>query len=166
MFVMLMSKETPVYQVHLNCLSLAGIMIRGFQLMDGHAAQILWQKETGEEQAGQIISSEEMTCRALGLWMRQRVIPNSDPDLDRKMLQLYGLDQVHYGRMYEYQYIGGFLSYMASADDEYWVNPCYTQCLSYALVDPYFQEMYFVKPLKYQEAKRAGGKFRACLRNP
>lgn len=167
MFMTLMRKDIPICQIHLHCLSLAGVIIKDYQILNEKEMKELFRKETGEEeQIETVIQSPETMRAALRAWFYSRVIPNSDPELDDKMLRLYGLDQMHYGRMYEYQYIGGFLSYMTSAKDDYWVNPDYTQCLSYALVDPYFKNIYFVPPAKYEEVAEKGGRFRECLRNP
>lgn len=100
-------------------------------------------------------------------WFDKRIKPNSDPDLDQTMLEIYQLDPVHYGRMYWYQYLGAFMSYMTSSKDDYWVNPAYPQVLSYALVDPYFIRGYVYEPAAdYARCMETNREFEKCLKYP
>ncbi len=154
MFITLMEKTNPVCDLEVHCLSLAGIIIRDYRILD-------------EEKMPFLVSRDKEKMKSLFcFWLENRVIPNSYPDLDAMMLDIYNLEPYHYGRMYEYQYIGAFLSYMTSTQDSYWVNPKGIQFLSYALIDPYFKELYAFKPSEYEKVKSLESKFQCCLRYP
>lgn len=156
MFVTLMRKKEPVCTLSVGCLSLAGPIVYKYKILNQELLPFPF-KETYTGEAMKML---------LRLWIEDRVISNENPDLDETMCSVYGLDQAHYGRMHDYQYIGAFLSYLTSAHDDYWVNPDYTQYLSYVLVDPHFYTLYTCVPTTFEKAKAAGGRFRKCLKNP
>lgn len=157
MFANIMYKEFPVCRIRVNFLSLAGIIIYNMSIIDREKMPFDLLPDQENESIGK---------RYLKQWLSERAIANSDPNLDEKMLRLYDLDPTCHGRMYNYQYLGAFLAYMVSADDDYWVNPTHIQHLSYALVDPNFCQLYEISPITFSEAKISGGKFSVCLRYP
>lgn len=156
MYVILMKKKEPVCKIDVVCTSLAGPIVYDYKIVQEKLLPFEYNSEW----------TEEFMRFILAKWIESRVMSNSNPKLDQTMLEVYGLNPTHYGRMYDYQYIGGFLSYMSSSEDEYWVNPLYSQYLTYALVDPHFSELYICYPTTFEESKTAGGRFRKCLANP
>lgn len=156
MYVILMKKKEPVCKIDVVCTSLAGPIVYDYKIIQEELLPFEYDSEW----------TDEFMRFILAKWVESRVMSNSNPKLDQTMLEVYELNPTHYGRMYDYQYIGGFLSYMSSPEDEYWVNPLYPQYLTYALVDPHFSELYICRPTTFEESKTAGGRFRKCLANP
>lgn len=155
MLVRLMKNEIPVCIIHLGCLSLAGVIIYDVSILNAEYLPFPYEAEEGAE----------ILKHRMRVWMESRILPNSTSDLDRKMQELYGLDQVHYGRMYYYQHLGAFMAYLVSNQDEYWVTPVSMTVLSYALVDPHWTRGYILQPVKsINEARKAGEQFAVCLR--
>ena len=141
MFAMLMKKDTPVCKLFLGCLSLSGVIVYRTDMID----QSLLPFSCTENPQERELKSKFRD------WFESRVTANSDPALDETMQEIYGLDQVHYGRMYNYQYLGAFMAYMVSGFDDYWVNPTHPQVLTYSLVDPYFYQW-----IRLPTSKRSG----------
>lgn len=154
MYVTLMKEEKEVCKLSIHCLSLMGIIVKNYSVIDNNLLPF------------QLPEDPEIAKLALRKWLEERMISNSDPVLDQTIFEVYGLNPCNYGRMYGYQTIGALLSYMTSSVDEYWCNPTGTQYLSYAMIDHNCNQLYEVQPTTYQKATIAGGKFRRCLRNP
>lgn len=153
MFVTIMKQNEPVCSMEVGICSLAGPIIYTYEMIDEKLFPIPLED----------YKNERLVKAVLKWWLEQRVISNSDPNLDQTMLEVYDLKPHHYGRMYYYQYIGAFMAYMTSAEDDYWVNPTCPQYLTYALIDPHFINLYICEPIDYITAKTAGGKFKKCL---
>lgn len=157
MFVTLMKGDAPVCDIWLGCLSLSEIQIFKHRIIDGTLLPDPLQEYMGHEKFPFL----------LGYWLEGRVKSNADPDLDRTMFEVYGLEQFHYGRMYYYQYIGAFMAYMMSDEDDYWTNPTHAQLLTYGLVDPHWVKGYLCGPAEnLEDAREKGRAFRRCLRHP
>lgn len=157
MFVTLLKDDTPVCDIWLGCLSLSGIQIYKNEILDSALLPVP-VKENKDHGVSSLL---------LGRWMESRVKSNYDLDLDKTMFTVYGLGQVHYGRMYYYQYIGAFMAYLTSEEDDYWVNPTHPQLLTYGMVDPHWVKGYLCCPAKnLKDAKSKGGAFRKCLKSP
>ena len=156
MFVTVYKNGTPVCNLSVGLLSLAGVFVYDFHVL----RQDLMPFSCNPGM------SEAVVRHKLQEWLESRVLPDSTPELDQIMLDVYELKPTHYGRMYGYQYLGAFMAYLVSDGDEYWVNPQYAQVLTYALVDPHFINAYICEPVtSLAEAKSAGGKFTRCLRS-
>lgn len=155
MLVRVLKADIPVCTVLLGCLSLAGVIIYDVRILNAESLPFSYKAEEGSE----------ILKHRMRVWMESRILLNSTPDLDRKMQDLYGLDQVHYGRMYYYQHLGAFMAYLVSGKDEYWVTPVSMTVLSYALVDPHWTKGYLLEPMQsLQEAREKGAAFACCLR--
>lgn len=155
MFVTLMKNNIPVCNIFFGCLSLSGVTIYTYEIINEDCLPPVLKGNTFPERFP----------LAMQQWIEDRVIPNSHPDLDRIMFDAYHLDPTPYGRMYCYQYIGAFMAYMTSRHDDYWINPTHAQVLSYGMVDPHWVKGYVCRPVKdLDEAVKKGQNFKNCLK--
>lgn len=156
MFLSVMKKDELVCQMEISCLSLSGVIVQDFEILNPALMPFPYQENMHEDAVKTLFH----------YWFSDRVISNDTPNLDQKMFEIYNLKPHHYGRMYYYQYLGALLSYMVSSQDEYWINPLYVQYLSYVLIDRHFIQAYPILPTDFKHARKSGGKFQKCLRNP
>lgn len=158
MFVRLIKNNDPVCDLFLGCLSLAGIFVYKMNIINQDLMPFPYiDLNKNDEQLKQIFAS----------WLESRAISNSDQRLDEIILRTYHLNPMHYGRMYNYQYLGAFMAYMLSSEDNYWINPTHPQLLTFGLVDPHWIKGYVINPATdINEAKILGNDYKECLKDP
>lgn len=92
-------------------------------------------------------NSESEKCIALETWIKSRCLSNNDPNLDEKLKCIYHLPkQFSYERLYNYQYLAGFLNYLINEKDNYYVSPVKRETICFAYQDYRFPEIWELNP--------------------